>query len=550
LVLCDDNGDGDGVEEFDLTQAAADIKDNGSNYILTYYTTQEDAQNEVNPIADPSAYESGTGSVWVRVALDTHNPAEPMCAQIVELPLIVNPLPPVADLEPFAHCEQNTDGAYDFNIQEYVNNALGGNEADEYDVDFFEDAALTTPAVPVTAYPVTGGSGTVYVRVTNNDTGCMIVKELSLLVEEGAIANPITTVFDECDYDGANDGIISTWDLTVVEGEVLGTQDPAGYEVTYYTSLEDAENYENAIATPEAYTNTIADDQTIWVRVTNTATLSKCHDITTFTLHVERLAEPVITGENGSNTVCVDVDGTTDGLLLDSGVAPAGHSYRWFLDGVELTDADPSSGTYLAVSEGDYTVEVTGPLPNACVSDLSAVFTVIKSGMASPVGAGYYVTNYFSDNQVITITVEGNGEYVYQLDEGPTQTSPVFTNVSPGPHTVRVYDVKTEFSCGVLPIEGVSVVDYPNFFTPNGDGFHDTWNIIGLQNTGSVIYIFDRYGKLIKQISPDLESDGWDGTFNGTPLPADDYWFSVTYPEFDGTTTVTREFKAHFSLKR
>ena len=180
LVLCDDNGDGDGVEEFDLTQTAADIKDNGSNYILTYYTTQEDAQNEVNPIAYPAAYESGSGSVWVRVSLDTHNPAEPMCAQIVELPLIVNPLPPVADLEPFAHCEQNTDGAFDFNIQEYVNQALGGNTADEYDVDFFEDAALTTPAVPVTAYPVTGGSGTVYVRVVDNVTGCMIVKELTL----------------------------------------------------------------------------------------------------------------------------------------------------------------------------------------------------------------------------------------------------------------------------------------------------------------------------------------------------------------------------------
>ncbi|MFD2603843.1 T9SS type B sorting domain-containing protein, partial [Flavobacterium suzhouense] len=93
-----------------------------------------------------------------------------------------------------------------------------------------------------------------------------------------------------------------------------------------------------------------------------------------------------------------------------------------------------------------------------------------------------------------------------------------------------------------------SIVDYPNFFTPNGDGFHDTWNIIGLQETGSVIYIFDRYGKLIKQISPD--SDGWDGTFNGTPVPATDYWFTVTYPEFDGTTTVIREFKSHFSLKR
>ena len=92
-------------------------------------------------------------------------------------------------------------------------------------------------------------------------------------------------------------------------------------------------------------------------------------------------------------------------------------------------------------------------------------------------------------------------------------------------------------------------MDYPNFFTPNGDGFHDTWNIIGLENTGSVIYIFDRYGKLMKQISPD-EGGGWDGTFNGTPVPATDYWFTVTYPEFNGTTTVVREFKAHFSLKR
>ncbi|MHA3789452.1 T9SS type B sorting domain-containing protein, partial [Flavobacterium hauense] len=99
-----------------------------------------------------------------------------------------------------------------------------------------------------------------------------------------------------------------------------------------------------------------------------------------------------------------------------------------------------------------------------------------------------------------------------------------------------------------LVITDASIVDYPNFFTPNGDGFHDTWNIIGLQNTGSVIYIFDRYGKLIKQISPD--SEGWDGTFNSRAVPADDYWFTVTYPEFDGTTTVTREFKSHFAIKR
>ena len=108
----------------------------------------------------------------------------------------------------------------------------------------------------------------------------------------------------------------------------------------------------------------------------------------------------------------------------------------------------------------------------------------------------------------------------------------------------------TEFGCETLVLSGVSVIDYPRFFTPNGDGFHDTWNIIGLDGTGAKIYIFDRYGKLMKQISPDDESTGWDGTFNGTPVPATDYWLTVEYPEYVGDAVMMKEFKAHFSLKR
>ncbi|RWW96760.1 T9SS type B sorting domain-containing protein, partial [Flavobacterium cerinum] len=46
------------------------------------------------------------------------------------------------------------------------------------------------------------------------------------------------------------------------------------------------------------------------------------------------------------------------------------------------------------------------------------------------------------------------------------------------------------------------------------------------------------------------ENGGWDGTFNGNPVPATDYWFTVTYPETVGTTVINKEFKAHFSLKR
>jgi valyl-tRNA synthetase len=122
----------------------------------------------------------------------------------------------------------------------------------------------------------------------------------------------------------------------------------------------------------------------------------------------------------------------------------------------------------------------------------------------------------------------------------------VFENVSLGIHFITVWDIEgTPYSCDPLVINNVETIDYPRYFTPNGDGIHENWNITGLYNQANAkIYIFDRYGKLIKQIS--AQSEGWDGTFNGKPLPATDYWFTVDYVE----QTLNKQFKAHFSLKR
>ena len=60
----------------------------------------------------------------------------------------------------------------------------------------------------------------------------------------------------------------------------------------------------------------------------------------------------------------------------------------------------------------------------------------------------------------------------------------------------------------------IAVIGVPKFFTPNGDGQNDYWNVKGVNanfNENSIIYIFDRYGKLLKQIV--ASSQGWDGTF-------------------------------------
>jgi gliding motility-associated-like protein len=175
----------------------------------------------------------------------------------------------------------------------------------------------------------------------------------------------------------------------------------------------------------------------------------------------------------------------------------------------------------------------------------ASTFDVIKSGQAA--NLSYTVTNAFAENQVITVTNDGYGLYQYSLDDGPRQLSPIFENVSIGTHTIYVWDTLSAdgYSCGVQLIENVETIDYPHYFTPNYDGIHDTWNIHGLVNQPyAKIYIFDRAGKLLKQLSPTTE--GWDGTYNGHLMPSDDYWFTVDYQE--GVNS--KQFKAHFAMKR
>jgi gliding motility-associated-like protein len=150
----------------------------------------------------------------------------------------------------------------------------------------------------------------------------------------------------------------------------------------------------------------------------------------------------------------------------------------------------------------------------------------------------------FSNNATITVTtVGGNGSLQYALDDYALQFSNVFTNVNPGSHTIKVTDTN---GCTNLSTS-ISIIGYPTYFTPNGDGINDYWNISGLENQPTAkIYVFDRYGKLVKQIA--TNTLGWDGTYNSTFLPASDYWFTVEYIE--PLSTDLKIFKSHFSLKR
>jgi gliding motility-associated-like protein len=186
------------------------------------------------------------------------------------------------------------------------------------------------------------------------------------------------------------------------------------------------------------------------------------------------------------------------------------------------------SGTYTFVPNSDQ-----------CAENQTIVITIFEPTLNS---ISISNNGAFSENQTITVIAQSSGDYIYQLNDNPFQQSNIFNNVSPGIYTITVFDVR---GCSEPIQEEVIIVNYPKFFTPNNDGFNDFWMIFGyggIQNF--LISIYDRYGKLLIQMNE--SSLGWDGTFNGIPLPASDYWFSIDFEE----NNVHKSFKSHFSLIR
>ncbi|MDD3004448.1 T9SS type B sorting domain-containing protein [Flavobacterium sp.] len=261
------------------------------------------------------------------------------------------------------------------------------------------------------------------------------------------------------------------------------------------------------------------------------ATTSICN-ITTLDITVYLPPNPLLT----NRYICVDkITGNYISTVnMQCGVPNEDHTFVWTLNGQPLAT---TSNLHVATEEGLYEVTVTNTI-TGCTATASA--NVFKSSIAI---AEATVAEDFEKNQTITVNVTGgSGVYLYQLDENWPQESNQFT-VYQGVYTITVIDKN---GCGTETLT-VFALNYPRYFTPNNDGYNDTWSIEGLsQQIDAQIYIFDRFGKLVKSIRPYL-NEYWDGTLNGNYLPSTDYWFNLEYTTKNG---VKKEFRSHFSLKR
>ena len=194
-------------------------------------------------------------------------------------------------------------------------------------------------------------------------------------------------------------------------------------------------------------------------------------------------------------------------LVLSAETFNTGDTYLW--------STSQTSSEIIINEIGDYSVTVS--YQKGCAN--SDNFDVIES--QKPIIEFTEVIG-FTDHNSITIGVQGIGDYQFQLDNGPLQTSNLFNNVSTGYHTTTVVDLNT---CNETTKQ-VLVINALKFFTPNGDGY------------------FDRFGKVLNKITHN--SMGWNGTYNGNDMPSNDYWILATIK----TLEKTFEYKGRFTLKR
>lgn len=520
FVVCDNDLDGDkrnGFYEFDLQTKTNEILGNRtpSELEITYHTSQTDADNDINSL--PSLYTNmnmGNQTIYVRIE-ETSNT---LCYSTDSFELLVNPLPEYSDVSLF-QCDEDgvLDGFTLFNLTE-SHQALTNGFPDRTTKFFLNlsDAQNSTNEIDGSQFYNTQFQQNIYVQIIDDITGCFDIAELTLDVSATSANNGSLFL---CDNDGIEDGLMQ-FDLTQANIDVIAgiTLD---VDVNYYATQEDALLEVNEL--PTNFSNTTPYNQTIFVRVEND---NDCFGINEVELTVFEL--PKIEDDE---ELIYCLNSYPETITLNAGKIndePSNYHYLW----------STGETTYkINVNQpGNYQVTTINPLT---FCEKSRTISVLPSNIAA--FDNIKVVDATSNN-TIAVFVSGEGDYEYSFNNpnGPYQDSNFFENVPPGLHNVYVRDKN---NCGTVS-NIVSVIGFPRFFTPNNDSYHDTWHVYGINDPDhfdSKVYIFDRFGKLLKELSP--RGPGWDGTFNGNIMPANDYWFFVKLQ--DG-----RVFRNHFTLKR
>jgi gliding motility-associated-like protein len=402
-------------------------------------------------------------------------------------------------------CDDDSDGIATFDLTK-VDSIITGNNTQLSSVVYFENITDVNPIPNPRSYRNTT-TNTVYGKVSNS-YGCVAFATVNLQISNQIIGpqNPII----KCDGDGNLDGF-TAFNLNNDASPQILSGLPSGLIVEYYLTNNDALAQQNLQT--NNFTNTTINEQVIYARIVNGP---DCYGITPIKLKV--IAFSPANFEDETVYIC-------NGNPKRIAVPNIFSSYQW-------SNGDRTNYTSIATA-GNYTITVT----NASGCQATKKFIALNSGTATITSVD--IVDFSGSENSIVINYTGIGLYEFSIDGIHYQNSPQFYNVAEGSYLIYVRDIN---GCGYPTPTKVFVLDYPRFFTPNGDSYNDFWTIKNsAKYPNMIVFIYDRYGKLISQVN--TKGNGWDGNYNGQTLPADDYWFSLVLNN-------DRIIKGHFALLR
>jgi gliding motility-associated-like protein len=554
---CDDDSvgnDKDGEHTFDLTVKTNEILTalGGASkaFAISYHKSLIDAKDDFGAITSytTQATDGAEKEIFVRIK----DPNTGCVRYDNSFKVIVDKLPTalISTIE-VEQCE--TDGQIKYNLNSLVD-IYSANYANET-FEFYLDATLTKPVIDYENFVVPIGLSTqdVYIKIIDNNSLCERFDDVfaaggprepisvSFTVGTNNVPTSFTPLtFYDCVDESASTPVIGTFDTSIfndIRAELLAA-DPdynvPTVEINFYKNELDAVFRRNAIdVTKPLIVNPPIKEQELWVGVQDIGVKIEC-------LGRIKVADLVVTPNPTfdlpeDQIFCTNLGNDVITITNEGG----SYTYAWTIDGTTISQPFKE----ISISKGGtYAVTATDNL-SGCETVRSIVVTESEFPLFELDDLIVFDLTGDGRNRIEVLTdtdALGVGDYDFSLDGGNFQVSPIFEDVPAGIHYISVRDKN---GCGIQSV-AVSVIGYPLYFTPNGNGKDDNWKISGVNGvfqSQSLIYIFDRHGRLLAQIPPN--SLGWDGTYNGTPMPADDYWFRVKLE--DG-----RMFTGHFSLIR